>query len=260
MTQRSRLRELERVHTSFNEVSVCERDGVVSFEIAGATHAEWHPERLLTRQAWDALAAAALLHPSSRAPSLLMLGLGGGTGLRILRTLLPSARMTVVEIDPGMIALGRKYMGLDALDLEIVEADAFAFQNTTRRTFDVVIDDLYLSGETDAYRPAPMNDGGIGALRRLLAPGGILAVNLITGPGHRAVQSDARASLRRALPVVATIRPAASLNETVVAGAALAPLASIAAATARFAHPQDRQDWLTLRVRKLARANGSEEA
>ena len=252
MPHHSRLRILEHVRTAHNEVAVCERDGVVSFEIAGATHAEWHPERLLTRQAWDALAAAALLHPATRAPSLLMLGLGGGTGLRILRALLPAARLTVVEIDPGMIALGRKYMGLDALDLEILEADAFAFQKSTRRKFDVVIDDLYLSGELDAYRPAPMNDGGIGALRRMLAPGGILAVNLITGPGHRAVQSDARAALRRAFSVVASIRPAASLNETVVGGEALAPLASIASATARFSHPQDRRDWLTLRTRKLA--------
>ena len=246
-------RVLERVRTRFNEVEVRESGGLVSFEIAGAAHAEWHPHRRVTRQAWDALAAAALLHPATDAPDLLMLGLGGGTGARILRTLLPRARITAVEIDGGMIALGRRHMRLDDLGLEILEADAFRFLRDTRRRFDVVIDDIYLSGAEDAVRPARMDDRMIRSLRRVLKPDGVAAINLITGRGHRAVQSAARAAMRRAFAQVVSIRPPDSLNETLAGARRLLPAAVLRRAAGRFDHYRDQADWRALSARRLPR-------
>ena len=244
---------LERVRTLFNDVEVRDTRGLVSFEIAGAAHAEWHPERRVTRQAWDALAAAALLHPGGDAPTILMLGLGGGTGARILRTLLPEAAITAVEIDGGMIALGRRHMRLDELDVEIHEADAFRFLRETKRRFDVVIDDIYLSGVDDAVRPSAMDDRMIRSLKRVLRPGGLAAINLITGPGHRRVQSAARAAMLRAFPEVLSIRPPDSLNETLAGSRRLLPAPVLRAAAGRFPHLRDQADWLALAVRRLKR-------
>jgi SAM-dependent methyltransferase len=245
----SRVRE--RLRTPFNAVEVHETEGLISFEIAGATHAEWRPDRLLTRQAWDALAAAALLRPDGPARSVLLLGLGGGTGARILRALLPRARLTAVEIDPGMIALARRHMHLDALDLEVVVDEARAFLARSRRRFDVVLDDLYLAGQEDAYRPGGVDADIVAGLRRALRPGGVVGLNLITGPGHRHVQSRARAALRAAFPALLALRPPDSLNETLVAGERIAPLSTLRAAGAAFAHPRDRADWAALRARRL---------
>ena len=244
---------LERVRTRFNDVEVRETRGLVSFEIAGAAHAEWHPHRRVTRQAWDALAAAALLHPGGDSPAILMLGLGGGTGARILRTLLPKAAITAVEIDGGMIALGRRHMRLDELDVEIHEADAFKFLRETKRKFDVVIDDIYLSGVDDAVRPSAMDDRMIRSLRRVLRPGGLAAINLITGPGHRRVQSAARAAMLRAFPQVLSIRPTDSLNETLAGARHLLPPSVLRAAADRFPHLRDQADWRSLSVRRLTR-------
>lgn len=246
-----RHRVLERVRTRFNEVEVRDTGGLVTFEIAGAAHAEWHPHRRVTRQAWDALAGAALLHPAGEAPSILMLGLGGGTGARILRTLLPGASVTAVEIDGGMIALGRRYMRLDELDIEVHEDDAFRFLRETKRRFDVVIDDIYLSGADDAIRPSVMDDRMVRSLKRVLRPGGLAAINLITGPGHRRVQSAARAAMLKAFPQVLSIRPQDSLNETLAGSRRLLPATVLREAAERFPHLRDRADWRTLSVRRL---------
>jgi spermidine synthase len=242
--------QLEHVCTQFNDVRVMRTGDLVSFEISGAAHAEWRADRLLTRQAWDALAAAVLYHPAAE-PSVLMLGLGGGTGARILRALRPAARITAVEIDGGMIALARKYMGLDALRLEVIEADAFYFLRTTQRRFDVVLDDLYLGGTDDTVRPARLDTPLVASLRSRLNPGGVLGVNLITGSGHRSIQSGARQTLRTAFAEVRSLVPPVGLNETLVAGDSLPASSPLRAAAPVFTHPEDKSAWAALRVRRL---------
>jgi hypothetical protein len=159
------------------------------FRVRGATHAWWHRERLVTGYVWDAIAAACVAVPGSQPGSVLMLGLGGGTSLRALRALCPAVRICAVEFDPGMIGLARRHMELDRLDLEIHVADAYQWLDANPlRKFDVVLDDVYLALADRVARPG-WSDGHLAKLRRALAPGGLVAANLVTGRGHRAMQS-----------------------------------------------------------------------
>jgi len=71
--------------------------------------------------------------------SCLVLGLGGGTAAKYIRLFWPDAKITGVDIDPDMIALGKKYLGLDQINVEIKIQDAYNFKGK----FDLVIIDLY---------------------------------------------------------------------------------------------------------------------
>jgi spermidine synthase len=69
----------------------------------------------------------------------LILGLGGGTAAKYVRLLWPEAKIKGIDIDPVIIELGKKYLGLDEINAEIKIADASGF----RGSFDLIIIDLY---------------------------------------------------------------------------------------------------------------------
>ena len=76
----------------------------------------------------------------------LILGLGGGTLINILKRTYPEIEITVIEIDPVMIRIARDYFGIKSnVFLEIINADAFSWVKKNKvGKFDLIIFDLYL--------------------------------------------------------------------------------------------------------------------
>jgi spermidine synthase len=244
------MRYQETVRTRYQSLDIWKSELATEFRVAGATHAWHHQRRFLTGLAWDMIAAAPLL--AAKPPkSVLMLGLAGGTAYRTLRHLLPNCRLTAIDIDGEIISLARKHMDLDSLGIEIITADAYAWLVKNRRTFDAVIDDIYLAGKTDVFRPQAWNPAVLGHLRRAVAPGGILAVNLVTGHGHRSMQSLTRRILRENYPVVRTIKSPEAMNEVLVAGESVATRLSLLTYQGCFDDWRDHEYWTRLTVRPI---------
>lgn len=240
-----------RIETPHQTVEVWKSGSGCEFRVAGAVHAWWHRKRFLTGLAWDNLAAGALLRREGPPSSLLMLGLAGGTALRILRHLLPGCHFTAVEIDPEIIGLAREHMRLDEIGIEVIVADAYEWAGKSRRHFDVVVDDCYLTGPEDVFRPQTRASWGVDLLAGRVGPGGLLLTNLITGGGHRRMQSRTRAAFKRRFPVVRSVTTPESMNETLVGGDAVRPGGALDAWTGAFAATRDRQYWERIEVRKL---------
>ncbi|MBI4099638.1 class I SAM-dependent methyltransferase [Candidatus Microgenomates bacterium] len=88
----------------------------------------------------------ALEKVSGTPKTALILGLGGGTLVGLLTQNWPNTKITGVEIDPVMIALGKKYFGLgEYKNLKIIRADARKYRPT--RPFDLVLADAYLGNK-----------------------------------------------------------------------------------------------------------------
>lgn len=246
------MKRLGRHDTGFQTIDLWASACEAEFRVAGATQAWWHRDRLLTGLAWDNLAAAALLRPAGPPRSLLMLGLAGGTSLRVVRHLVPGARLTAVEIDPGIVELARRHMRLNDLRLRLHLDDAYAWVRGYRGArFDVVIDDVYQALPHDVARPGVYSGETAGALRRLVAPGGLLVANLVTGHGHRGLQSEFRRFFRDTFAQVRSVTTPAGANEALVGGDAVAGKPSLVAWRESFADPGDRAHWDILRVRRL---------
>ncbi len=246
------MRCLTRQHTGFQEVEVWASAREAEFRVAGAIHAWWHRDRYLTGLAWDNLAAASLLRLAGPPRSVLLLGVAGGTTLRVLRHLWPAARFTGVEIDPGILDLARRHLHLDELDLTLHEADAYEWIRARGGpAFDVVIDDVYQALPHDVARPGAYSSATVAALRRRLAPGGLLVVNLVIGRGHRAMQSAFRRFFRETFPVVRSVTTPDSLNEALVGGEGVLAQAALRPWRERFPDARDRAYWDRLRVRAL---------
>jgi len=76
----------------------------------------------------------------------LILGLGGGSAAKLVRKYWPNCKITGVEIDPVMVELGKKYLGLGQIGMEIEICDAFTYPLSAVRC-DLVVVDLYVGDE-----------------------------------------------------------------------------------------------------------------
>jgi hypothetical protein len=101
---------------------------------------DWRPVR--REYWWHAVAGVAL----PRRPTALLVGLGGGTQVHLVRALARPRLITVVERDPVIVRVACQWFGLDAVGrLEFLCADAaLAVRALTAagRRFDFVMDDV----------------------------------------------------------------------------------------------------------------------
>jgi spermidine synthase len=115
-----------------------------------------------------------LLKPEPR--EILMIGLGGGSLAKFCHRQLPSAHVTVVENNPGVIALRREFeIPEDDERLSVIASDGAAFVSA----FDGVADVLLVDGFDEGGQPATLcSQAFYDDCRRALASGGVLVVNL----------------------------------------------------------------------------------
>ena len=79
--------------------------------------------------------------------SCLILGLGGGSAARLVKNYWPEVSITGVELDPLMIDLGVKYLGLSEVGVDIKIENATDYCNTAAKSgkkFDFILNDIYV--------------------------------------------------------------------------------------------------------------------
>jgi spermidine synthase len=79
----------------------------------------------------------------SKVKNCLILGLGGGTVAKLIKKNWPGAKIIGIDIDPLMVELGRKYLGLGQVNVETKIQDADDFDEKA----DLIIVDLYNGDE-----------------------------------------------------------------------------------------------------------------
>lgn len=151
----------------------------LALEIDGTFASFYAPGVARTGSVWDALVAPLLLLPRERRRKVLILGLGGGSAARLARALAPRARIVGVELDAAVLRAARRWFGLDALAIEVVEADALRYLERSRERFDLVIDDVFVGRGRRVRKPAWLPHPGLALAARRVAAGGVLVSNAI---------------------------------------------------------------------------------
>jgi spermidine synthase len=108
--------------------------------------------------------------------SLLMIGLGGGSLPKYCHRHLPCADVTVVEVNPHVIAMRDAFLvPPDGERLRVIQADGAAFVAHTRERYDVVMVDGFTY---DGQPPELCSPPFYAHCRGLLREPGLLVVNL----------------------------------------------------------------------------------
>jgi spermidine synthase len=209
------------------------------------TFASWYePGQVLTGSVWDALAAPLLLLPKSRRRSALLLGLGGGSAARILRALEPGLRIVGVEASREVLRAARRWLDLDGLGIEVVEADAHEYLRRARGRHDLLIEDIFVGRGRALHKPDWLPAPGLELALRHLRPRGVLVVNSIDEAPATARE------LRRLLPASLSIRLADYDNRVLVGSRGPISARRLRAALRR--DPLLRESLSRLRFRALA--------
>ena len=161
-------------------IEIVEEDGVRVLQIGGnAIQSAMRldaPDRIELDYV-RAMMAFLLFHPGPR--DVLLVGLGGGSMARFIHQRMPDTRVTVVEIDPGVVTVARRYFRFPEEDarLEIVIGDGAGAVPQLPASCDVLVVDGFVNG-----RPAKglctrsFYDSAFAALR----PGGVMVANFMS--------------------------------------------------------------------------------
>ena len=142
-------------------------------------HSIYDPRGPSADDIWPYFLLAQSVRPAcARSPErVLVLGLGAGTLARDLQFAFPTAQVVGVEIDPDVVALGRRWFALpDATDVHVTDGRQFLNGPVDRR-FDLILVDAFAG----AYLPFQLaTRESFQRASAWLAPGGAVAVNVLS--------------------------------------------------------------------------------
>jgi spermidine synthase len=144
------------------------------------------------------LMMAALLYPQDLR-HVLMIGLGAGSVSTYLGRAMPDLRIDAVEIDPGVIAAGRKYFGLKENEkIHFIESDGRVYLNRSKDFYDLIILDAFRDlGVPFHLLTREFYD----LVKARLAPGGAVVSNVAA---NTKLYVSTLATLRAVFPTVDT--------------------------------------------------------
>ncbi len=147
----------------------------------GVFHSQWNPKRPFAGAVWDCLSLPCLYQTPEECQRVLLLGLGGGAGIRQIQTLIDFHYLRAIEIDPVHIRIAKRWFGIAGDNIEITEADAIKWLNNySSAGFDLVIDDLFGHSVNEPMRAQVLNDQWVTQLSSALKPEGTLVVNCVS--------------------------------------------------------------------------------
>ncbi len=110
------------------------------------------------------------------ASSCLVLGVAGGSVIKVLRQKFPSCQITGVEIDKKMTEIGNQYFNLNQHQAEIVIDDAFHFVKKNKKCYDLICIDLLIGRQT----PKKLTKKSFFLnIKRLLTKNGLVIINTL---------------------------------------------------------------------------------
>lgn len=149
----------------------------------GVLHTQYNPTHALTGSVWDLLLLPALLQPQRTFERVLVLGVGGGAVINLLRRHLHCDTLVGVELDALHLQLARRFFELRGPGIELVQADARDWlPDYDGEAFDLIIDDLFTEVDGEPARAVTATPAWLRLLDSHLTRRGMLVMNF---PGGR---------------------------------------------------------------------------
>lgn len=204
----------------YNYIQVVrESDGTMELVLneGQAIHSIYNPNQVLTGWYWDYFLAAPYFNPPPAAGQvhrMAIIGLAGGTIARQFTAVYGNVPIDGVEIDPAIVAAGRKYFAMTEPNLHVYTADGRTFMRVTHHTYDVVAIDAF----EQPYIPFQLTTKEFfQEIRAHLSPNGVVVLNTgHTSHDYRLVQAFVN-TLSLVFPSVYTFNVPNTFNTEVMA-------------------------------------------
>ncbi|HSH30720.1 MAG TPA: methyltransferase domain-containing protein [Thiohalobacter sp.] len=144
----------------------------------GVLHTQYNPRQALTGSVWDLLLLPALLQPGRVFDRVLVLGVGGGAVINLLRRHLRVDAVVGVELDGLHLRLARRFFDLKGAGIDLIQADACDWlADYPGEAFDLIIDDLFTEIDGEPARAITATPAWLRLLDSHLTRRGMLVMN-----------------------------------------------------------------------------------
>lgn len=135
----------------------------------------------------------------------LIIGLGGGSNAKLVQKYWPSTKITGVDIDPAIVELGKRHLGIEDVNIKIADALAFSKNAVAKnKKYDLILVDLYVG---DEY-PLKFEKGEfIKLTKKLVRKNGLVVFNRLHYDEKRKIARKFREKLEKIFEQVDIIYP-----------------------------------------------------
>ncbi len=145
----------------------------------GVLHSQYNPNTPINGAIWDLLLLPGFFKET--APRrILVLGLGGGTIVHLLKLFFPESSLVCVELDPQHIQIAKRFFAIPQKNVELIQGDAYEYLRNGNDKFDWIIDDVFQHVSGEPVRQQPI-DEIFSLYAKRLNKNGMLSANVI-GP------------------------------------------------------------------------------
>ncbi|MFI5272037.1 MAG: spermidine synthase [Ktedonobacterales bacterium] len=206
--------------SAYNYIQVVRaQDGTMELVLneGHAIHSVYNPHQILTGWYWDYFLAAPYFNSGAAAGKVhrvAIIGLAAGTVARQFTAVYGPVPIDGVEIDPDIVAAGRKYFAMTEPNLHVSVADGRTFMRVTHQIYDVVAIDAF----QQPYIPFQLTTKEFfQEIKAHLSPTGVVVLNTgHTTHDYRLVQAFVN-TLKTVFPSVYTFNVPNTFNTEVMA-------------------------------------------
>jgi spermidine synthase len=146
----------------------------------GVFHSQYNPNHILTGGIWDLLMLPALFYPTTQIKRVLVLGVGGGAVIRLLKSCAAPESIIGVDLDQQHISLARRFFGVKGKTVNLVHAEAVHWlQHYSGPPFDMIVDDLFGEQAGEPVRAVALDKKWFTTLNRNLMDHGVIVANTV---------------------------------------------------------------------------------
>lgn len=212
--------EIFEQESAYNYIQVIEQNGYRYLRLneGQGIHSEWHAADLNYGGPWQEFLVAPFFNQPPYRPdqvkSIAIIGLAGGTVARQATAVFGSIPIDGFEIDPAIIAVGRKYFGMDMPNLNAIAEDGRVGLEHSNKTYTIIA--------VDAYRPPYIpphltTQEFFASAKDHLTLDGVLVVNVGRSPTDRTLVDQIASTIQTVFPSVYIVDVPGSFNSLVYA-------------------------------------------
>ncbi len=147
----------------------------------GVFHTQYNPAHAATGYVWDLLMLPALFYAPSEIKRVLVLGVGGGAVMHMLRKHTQPDVIEGVELDNVHVQIARRFFDLKGKGIRLHQADAVAWLDQYKgEKFDLIIDDLFMEKANEPVAVVEPNIAWFKKMLKHLTGHGVIVRNFIS--------------------------------------------------------------------------------
>lgn len=196
-----RVKEVHGSNSHFGEIRVVERfDGSVRYYLNDfLVQNTYDPRTRQSASTFTYMIERLALAYTTNVSDVLCIGMG--VGIVPMEFARRGAQVDVVEINPDIVPVAKRYFDFDDSKVNVVVGDGRYFLNRTDKKYDAVVLDAFLGDSSPTHL---MTREAFESIKRVLKPGGVLTINSFgeLRPGEDFFPASLKKTLASVFPTV----------------------------------------------------------